>query len=65
MSLFSCPTIETQTDRIELFDPCFISDLHLNAESQAQAEFFIRFLHEVGEAQRINNTRGLFRLLGG
>lgn len=49
MSLFSCPTNETQTDRIELFDPCFISDLHLNAESQAQAEFFIRFLHEVGE----------------
>ena len=49
MSLFSCPTNETQTDRIELSDPCFISDLHLNAESQAQAEFFIRFLHEVGE----------------
>ena len=49
MSLFSCPTIEAQTDRITLSDPCFISDLHLNAESKIQSDFFVRFLNEVAQ----------------
>lgn len=52
MSLFSCPTIEAQTDHIELSDPCFISDLHLNSESAAQAEFFVRFLNEAATQYR-------------
>lgn len=52
MSLFSCPTIEAQTDHIELSDPCFISDLHLNSESAAQAEFFVRFLNETAQSYR-------------
>lgn len=52
MSLFSCPTVEAQTNRIVLTDPCFISDLHLNAESGAQAAFFVRFLNEVASAYK-------------
>lgn len=47
MSLLSSPSIEAKTNRIKLSDPCFISDLHLNAESQVQADFFVRFLNEV------------------
>ena len=49
MSLFSCPTIEAQTDRITLSDPCFISDLHLNTESKIQSDFFVKFLNEVAQ----------------
>lgn len=52
MSLFSCPAIEAQTNRITLTDPCFISDLHLSAESARQADFFVRFLKEVAERHK-------------
>ena len=52
MSLFSCPTIETQTDRITLSDPCLISDLHLNTEVGAHAAFFSRFLTEVADKHK-------------
>lgn len=52
MSLFSCPAIEAQTNRITLTDPCFISDLHLSAESARQAEFFVRFLKEVADRHK-------------
>ena len=52
MSLFSCPTIETQTDRITLSDPCLISDLHLNTEVSAHAAFFSRFLNEVADKHK-------------
>lgn len=52
MSLFSCPTVEAQTDRITLTDPCFISDLHLSAESARQSDFFGRFLKEVADRHK-------------
>ena len=52
MSLFSCPAIEAQTNRITLTDPCFISDLHLSAESARQADFFVRFLKEVADRHK-------------
>ena len=49
MSLFSCPSIEPKTDHITLSNPCFISDLHLNADSKVQSDFFVRFLNEVAQ----------------
>lgn len=52
MSFFSCPSLEAKTNHILLSDPCFISDLHLNAESQVQADFFTRFLNEVASLHK-------------
>ncbi len=46
MPLFSCPANDPKVKEIELTDPCFISDLHLNAESPADQAPFIRFLQD-------------------